>query len=183
MKKTIILLCFLAATAAANAQLSWDARVGANVSQMSEGKTRMKLGLKAGAGVEYGFSDLIGLRSGLWFSSKGYSLDKTFAIGGDKAVGLYYLELPVQAAFHFKVSEKFGLALNGGLYAAVKLNDPDELKAFDTNAFDTGVDVGLDFLLGNHFVVGGGVQYGFMEVVKDSGSKNLNYGITLGYRF
>lgn len=181
MKKLIFAILATVAVTSASAQFAWDARIGANASQFSEGGNMMKLGLKVGAGVEYGISDLFALRSGLYFSMKGASKDKDFAIGKEESINISYLDLPLMASFRFPVTSGFKLALNGGVYGALRLNDPDLVA--DPATADFGVAAGLDFIFSQRFVMGAEVQYGLADVAKNSSMKNINYSLVFGYRF
>lgn len=182
MKKMFLAGIAFLATLSLSAQVEtlWDVRIGANVSQFSEGSDKMKLGVKAGAGFEIGFSKLFALRPGLFYSLKGASTDGSFAIGGSNALHLSYLEVPVLAAFRFGITPGFTLAINAGPYAALRLNNPD--KAPTARRGDFGVDCGLDFIFGK-FVFGPEVQYGLTKVLPEIGARNINYSLTFGYRF
>ena len=184
MKKIFaVSIIMAAAVAVSNAQVNWDVRVGANVSQFSEGDAGLKLGLKAGVAMEYAFSDLFVLRPGLFFSMKGSSDDTKFAAGFPKDFNLSYIELPVLASFRFPVSGNFSLALNAGPYVACRINGkPDALP--DSEAIDFGAEAGLDFVFGR-FVFGPQVQYGLNKVAKVAGESyhNINYSLTFGMKF
>lgn len=64
MKKIIIAVILLFIAFSASAQLHADLRVGTTAS--SFGDRHLKMGIRAGAGVEYLFSEHWGLRSGLF---------------------------------------------------------------------------------------------------------------------
>ena len=182
MKKIILALVAIFAVTASYAQVSWDARIGANVSGFSEGSQKMKLAMKAGVNMDYSFSRLFSLRPGLFFSMKGASANDKFQFfsGGD-TWNISYIELPVMASFHFPISGNFSLVANGGGYAAVRISQNDK-SIGDLSAMDAGVDASLDLVF-NRFVMGAEVQYGLMDVVKNTKIHNLNYSLTFGYKF
>ncbi len=183
MKKTILIGVALVAMTftTTSAQIVWDVRVGANASQFSEGGNGLKLGLKAGAGVEFAFSELFALKPGVNFSMKGSSVDGKFGIGEKESFNLSYLEVPVLASFRFPVTRGFSLALSVGPYGAYRLNNPDWADGLER--FDAGVDGSLDFVFNRRFVIGAGAQYGLLDVSKDHSLKNINYSLTFGLKF
>ncbi len=180
MKKTIILLSALFMAGAAGAQVTWEARLGAAVSKFTEMDTKMKLGMKAGVGMEYGFSDLFAVKPGLYFAMKGSSRDNSFAIGNGDALNLSYLEIPVLASFRWCVANDFRIAFNAGPYAALRLNSPDGGEGLKKGDF--GVAAGLDFIMGP-WVVSPEVEYGLVKVSGYGDDRNLAYFLSLGYRF
>lgn len=120
MKKIIIAVILLFIAFSASAQLHADLRVGATAS--SFGDRHIKMGIRAGAGVEYLFSEHWGLRSGLFFSMKGATTsNNVFNYDSDKATRLSYLDLPVEALVSFRLSARMRLALHGGFYVACLL--------------------------------------------------------------
>ena len=178
-------LLFLS-TAAGFAQWTFDVRAGVNAATFDAGNTRMALGLKAGAGAEYAFSDLFALRPGLFFSMKGASLEnaRRFEYDGDKIYRSSYLEVPVWASFRFDVARNFRLAVNAGPYAGYRLGGKSK-ELTDVKDFDAGIGAGLDFLIGRRWVIGAEGQYGLMKVAKlaNKSLNNINYSLVFGYRF
>lgn len=183
MKKTLVFTILLFTAFAANAQLSWDVRVGANVSQFSKGSAGLKLGIQAGVTAEYGFTPLFALRPGLRFSMKGSSDSWSFASGFPSRYNLSYLELPVLASFRFRLSDKHVIAVNAGPYIGYRINK--ERKALPgSNAFEAGLEAGIDFIFGR-FVFGPSAQYGLTKVATtgEGALHNLCYSLTFGYKF
>lgn len=96
MKKLLITAGLLFATLGASAQFHADLRAGATASAI--GDQHLKMGIRAGAGVEYLFTERWGLRSGLFFSMKGATTsNNVFNYDADKATRLSCLDLPVEA--------------------------------------------------------------------------------------
>ena len=166
MKKLLILGVLIFSALSASAQFHADIRVGASAS--SFGDQHLKMGIRAGVGVEYLFSERWGLRSGLFYSMKGATS---------------YLDLPVEALVSFGLSQRTRLELHGGLYAACLLHSavPDG-SGVDIHRWDSGVGFGVDFAVG-HFVIGPEVQYGLTRLTKSGNNHNTTYSLTLGYRF
>lgn len=93
MKKLLITAGLLFATLGASAQFHADLRAGATASAI--GDQHLKMGIRAGAGVEYLFTERWGLRSGLFFSMKGATTsNNVFNYDADKATRLSCLDLP-----------------------------------------------------------------------------------------
>lgn len=182
MKKILISGILLFTVLGASAQLHADLRVGATASSL--GEQHLKMGIRAGAGVEYLFSERWGLRSGLFFSMKGATTsNNVFNYDSDKATRLSYLDLPVEGLVSFRLSQRSRLALHGGPYIACLLHSalPDD-AGFDVHRWDAGVGFGVDFIVG-HFVIGPEVQYGVTRLTKPGSDHNTTYALTLGYRF
>lgn len=181
MKKRLILTAFLLfAAVAANAQLRWDVRLGANVSQFSEGNAGLKLGVKAGVTAEYGFSKLFALRPGVYFSMKGSSDTTDFASDFPTSTNISYIEVPVLVSFRLPITQGFGLAFNAGPYMAFRVND----SVAGAERFDVGAEAGVDFVFGR-FVFGPSAQYGLTKVFT-AGSDDMHnvcYSLTFGYKF
>lgn len=182
MKKILISGILLFATFSASAQLHADLRVGATAS--SFGTQHLKMGIRAGIGAEYLFTEHWGLRSGLFFSMKGAtSSNNVFNYDSDKAARLSYLDLPVEARASFRFSQCSQLAIHGGPYVACLIHSslPDG-TGFDIRRWDAGVGLGVDFIVG-HFIIGPEVQYGVTRLTKPGSDHNTTYALTLGYRF
>ncbi len=179
MKKIVLTLLAVMAVSATFAQIKWDARLGAVVSKFTETDTKMKLGMKAGVGVEFDLGQQFSLRPGLFYTMKGSSKDDSFATSNDKAFNLSYLEVPVLASYRFDITQSFALAVNAGPYVGLRLNSPDWGRGL--KAADFGLNVGLDFIFGK-FVLGPEIEYGFTKVGLGD-DKNLAYSLCLGYKF
>lgn len=182
MKKLLITAGLLFATLGASAQFHADLRAGATASAI--GDQHLKMGIRAGAGVEYLFTERWGLRSGLFFSMKGATTsNKVFNYDADKATRLSCLDLPVEALVSFRLSQRSRLALHGGPYVSCLLHAsvPDD-AGFDVRRWEIGAGFGADFIIG-HFVIGPEIQYGLTRLTKPGSGHNTTYTVTLGYRF
>ena len=121
MKKLLITAGLLFAALSASAQFHADLRAGATASAI--GDQHLKMGIRAGAGVEYLFTERWGLRSGLFFSMKGATTsNNVFNYDADKATRLSCLDLPVEALVSFRLSQRSRLALHGGPYVSCLLH-------------------------------------------------------------
>lgn len=91
-------------------------------------------GVKVGAGVEYRFQpDFFSLKSGLYYTQRGYSENRAYmSMGGESAGSAYmawgqitthYLQLPVMAGFSWALSEDCRLQLAVGPYVAWRVGE------------------------------------------------------------
>ena len=182
MKKILILGILFFMAFSASAQFHVTLRVGATAS--SFGDQHLKMGIRAGTGVEYLFPKRWGFRSGLFYSMKGATTsNNVFNYDSDKATRLSYLDLPVEALVSFGLSQCSRLTLHGGPYIACLLHSsvPDGAR-LDVRRMDVGIGLGVDFTAG-HFTVGPEIQYGLTRLTKSGSDHNTTYALTLGYRF
>lgn len=232
MKKSFTFAFALLLSAASFAQLSWNAKVGLNLSNFI-GKDvencNVKPGIRIGAGMEYAFNDIFALQPSLFFSQKGCKSSESEDIYGTTIKGeiksnQLYLEVPINAQARFKVTDKINVTVCAGPYLAcgiggktkmeasmgreevdIKMNtfgkidkvtvsyngksedipvedvlgesDADGLKRFDAGI---GVGIGLEY---NSFMFNIDSQFGCVNLQKDASAKNINVGLTVGYRF
>lgn len=183
MKKIFLLLTVIAINSVSFAQISFDIRLGANLSDIPDNGYTAKFGIKTGALANYNFSNNFALKSGFYYSAKGVSDgDNPFDFSPDNQYELKYLEMPILASYYIGISEKFGLAFNAGPSVSYLLNKPS--TEFDgIKSVDFGANMGLDFIFNHHFIVGAEAQYGFPELIKDSKAHNVTYSVMIGYRF
>lgn len=184
MKRGILVVCMFFVAVAVSGQVKWDVRAGANVSSFSKGEFDVRMGVKAGMGIEYAFSDLFAVRPGVFYSRKGAAeAGHKFTLNHKYIENLSYVELPVLVAFRFKMTEKFKLAINAGPYFAWQVGKKVVVNTRSVRTFDMGMEAGLDFLISS-FVVGVGAQYGLTGLTGgDKAPHNINYSLTVGYRF
>lgn len=184
MKRVILVVCMFFSVATVFGQVKWDVRVGANVSGFSKGNFDMKMGVRTGVGIEYAFGDLFAIRPGIYYSLKGAAdAGHKFTMNHRYSYSLSYVELPVLAAFRFKVTDGFALSLNAGPYFAGRIGKKEILGLGEVRRFDAGVNSGLDFLL-RSFVVGVEAQYGLTKLAEESDAPHpINYSLMVGYRF
>lgn len=185
MKKVILMTALVFCATMAHAQLSWNVKVGANLSGIENSDANLKLGLKVGGGGEFAFSELFSLRSSLYYTTKGASLDGAkFGVFPDDAIKLNYLQLlPVSPTFRFRVTDAFALAVGAGPYVACRLNRAPEGISGKVKTFDAGVNAGLDFEI-RRFVIGIEAEYGLVRLSEKANKfHNINYSLMFGYRF
>lgn len=185
MKKAILMVVFTLSFITANAQLSFTARAGANVSGIENSDSKMKIGWKVGAGTDYSFSKLFSLRPMLYFTSKGCSYGKNnLGFSPDKVTLLNYMELPLLASFHFGLGSDISLVASAGPYIGYWINKSPLQTEFNYKKIDSGGNVELDFIW-KKIVIGVQAQYGISTLSKTPNGNlhNINYSLVLGYNF
>ena len=189
MKKSILFVLFAVISVAGFAQMrGWNAKVGMNISNYSgDSDLNAKIGFKAGVGFEYGFTDTWSLQPSLFFSTKGAKKDGT-------SINAMYLELPIMAAARFNVADNTNIVVSAGPYLACGVGGKSKtdmgegeysIKTFgdgDLRRFDMGLGVGVAAEFGN-IIVGLDGGFGFIDVSKSSNAKNMNFSVTVGYKF
>ena len=207
-KKGITILMFLFSVLSVHSQLSWNAKAGINLSNVTvwEG-VDMKLGYQFGVGMDYYFNDHWGIQPSLMLISKGYKDkgDYSYPCNWDdvrlKSYNItenrVYLEMPVMLAYRFNVADNMKLVLNGGGYVsygiAGKYKNEDTLeddsKTKESNntfsdgmeKFDAGIGAGITFEYKNKYTIGLIGEWGLKKIVANT--KNRTYGLNIGYKF
>ncbi|MDR0940552.1 MAG: PorT family protein [Mediterranea sp.] len=206
MKRFLILIALVAASAASYAQLSWNAKIGMNLSSFTGDveQTNPKFGFHFGVGMEYQFTQLFSLQPSLMYTTKGVKAENA-----DARVSLKYLELPVMAAFRLPVAENRNIVLKAGPYLAYALSGKLILDVYDginlsanafkhynfeangetwdyagANRFELGLGLGIDYEFSLFFVgLNGG--FGLTKFYGDGNEavRNMNFSINVGFKF
>lgn len=117
MKKIGLFMLFASVSVASFSQVSWNAKVGMNISDWSQGETKAKIGYAIGGGMEYAFNETFAIQPSLFLSSKGVKSD-----GGEdgfkKTCNQVYLQLPVVGVAKVRIGENLRLAFSAGAYLA-----------------------------------------------------------------
>lgn len=203
MKKGILLVMFALLSLAGFSQVSWNAKVGMNISNFTgDLYVSAKVGVKLGVGMEYAFNDTWLLQPSLFLSQKGAKFSAT--VSGNEAevkFNAMYFELPIMAAARFNVANNTNIVVSAGPYLACGVGGKTRTKmsisgsktdikekTFGSDAFDrfdAGLGVGVAAEFGR-IIVGIDGQFGLVKLADlnlDSNPKNINCAITLGYKF
>lgn len=182
MKRFLSLVCVVMLAMAASAQITWNAKGGFGLATCYGGDTeglKSHLVSKIGAGMEYPFSSNLSLMPSLEFAWKGTKSDGV-------TLDLYYLQVPIVAAYRMNLTDEWNLALKAGPYFAYavsdKVSDGDYSESFGANEFDAGLDAGLDFEH-HRFVFGVEAEMGFLKLMDGLSAKNLAFYATIGWKF
>lgn len=189
MKKGIVLALFALVASMSYAQIGWNVKAGANFSNFSNlDGSKAKLGFQAGVGLEYAISDQFFVQPSLMFVTKGAKL-------GEAKSNPMYIELPIMAATRFEIADEQNVVLKAGPYVAYGVAGKTKVGSISTdffkkssdevwgaNRFDAGVGVGVAYEYSNYFVeLNGGL--GLTKIHKAGKSKNMTFGLNLGYKF
>lgn len=178
MKRFLSLVCVAMLAMAASAQITWNAKGGFGVATCYGGDTEgleNHLVSKIGAGIEYPLTSNISLMPSLEFAWKGTESDGS-------SLDLYYLQVPVVAAYRMNLTNTWNLALKAGPYFAFKISDSIDGDRFGGKSFDAGLDVGIDFEH-HRFVFGVEAEAGVCKIVNGIDAKNLAFYATIGWKF
>lgn len=190
MKKFLLTAVLGMFAVAGFSQLKWDAKVGMSMSNITKMDYDMKVGYSFGVGLDYAFTDMWSLQSGLMFTSKGAKNSEEE--NGEKEtykVNTHYLEIPILAAAKFDLNDNMKFVVNAGPYLAFGLGgittstyeaDGEEekehgekvFKEYEVNGekedammkrFDMGLQYGVGLEINEHFLVNVTGQYGFIN--------------------
>ena len=209
IKLSLLAVALMVATAA-SAQVSFGIQGGMNLSNVmhnDEGaSTNPKFGFNAGILTDIGLTHNVGIRSGLFFHTKGFRGDIKEADTDVRiTTNLMYLQIPVHFAYKINVMPGTRIVFHAGPYVAygiggslnfdVRKSPPgtewgdagpvfgeDGFKPFD---FGLGLGVGAEF---GRILVGIGWDMGLLNIANDNYSgevtvRNQNAHLTVGFRF
>ncbi len=199
MKKVCLLILFATISSFSFAQVTWNVKGGMNISNWNgdDLDSNAKVGYKIGGGMEYAFDKMWSLQTSLFLSSKGVKADGWYDSNNnvDVTINQVYLEVPVMAALRMPIDEKINLVLSAGPYLAYGIGGKisaesggitESMNTFGDDALDR-FDAGLGYGVAGEFgkiVVGLDGQFGLVKVASESGApKNINFSLTLGYKF
>lgn len=212
MKKIacIVTGLFVALTMAAQTKVTWSMELGLGMSTWmgkDAGNSSPLFNQKVGVGIDVPLSGLVSFQTGLYWASKGASMDVTYEDAGvrnvmDMHVNQNYFEMPLLAAFHVGTAANFDMVFTAGPYLAYGVNgkcstDIEDLTvSYSTfgdskikgeinpglHRFDAGVMVGvaLDF---ERWTVGLDGEFGCCKLASNSKTRNLAFFFTAGYKF
>lgn len=209
MKKGLILVLFALVSVVSYSQISWNAKVGMNMSNFTgDMDTDMKIGFNVGVGMEYQFTEMWSIQPSLMLTTKGAKTEDSFTEDGasvklEETYNPMYLELPIMAAARFAISDNMNIVISAGPYLAYGIGGKYKVKgsasyegesASETektdifgddgfNRFDFGLGVGAALEI-NKFFVGLNGEFGLTKLVDGDGApKNTNFSIGVGYKF
>ena len=165
--------------------LTVQPKIGMNIANVTKSDgTDSRIGLVAGAELEYQLTDIFSISGGALYSQQGCELSEG---GGTLTSKLDYINIPLLANVYVVKN----LAVKVGLQPAFNVNskqkaskgDASAQEALDgTKTFDCSIPVGLSYEYKN-FVIDGRYNFGLTKINKHADSKNSVFQITLGYKF
>lgn len=165
MKKIVLLLVLVSIAFAAQAQWSLLPEVGMTAfKRIEDGSQKWESGWKAGVGVEYRFKGVMGVKSGLYYTQRGYILDSYMSLApnqteikdiqtGESLFGekpflqfstgstqRHFLQLPLMAQVRIPLAEDVKLNIAVGPYLAYCLSSNNTYRM--TTLMDRGEGYG-----------------------------------------
>lgn len=209
MKKIACIVAglFVALTMAAQTKVTWSMELGLGMSTWmgkDAGDSSPLFNQKVGVGIDVPLSGLVSFQTGLYWASKGASIDEwdnTQSVV-NKHVNQNYFEMPLLAAFHVGTAANFDMVFTAGPYLAYGVNGKQNIDFDDLTVsystfseskikdeitpglrrFDAGVMAGvaLDF---KRWTVGLDGEFGCCKLASNSKTRNLAFFFTAGYKF
>lgn len=212
MKKIACIVAglFVALTMAAQTKVTWSMELGLGMSTRmgkDAGDSSPLFNQKVGVGIDVPLSGLVSFQTGLYWASKGASVDEYFEWDNtqsvvNKHVNQNYFEMPLLAAFHVGTAANFDMVFTAGPYLAYGVNGKQNIDFDDLTVsystfseskikdkitpglrrFDAGVMAGvaLDF---KRWTVGLDGEFGCCKLASNSKKRNLAFFFTAGYKF
>ena len=190
MRKVIIMAVLMLASVATFAQrpvgsLTVQPKIGMNFATLTKADdSESRIGLVAGAELEYQLSDIFSISGGALYSQQGCEWSED---GSTRTNKLDYINIPILANVYVVKN----LAVKVGLQPAFNVNSKQKASKGDASAqdaldgtktFDCSIPVGLSYEYKN-FVIDGRYNFGLTKINKHADSKNSVFQITLGYKF
>lgn len=190
MKKLFCLICMGLFIATASAQITWNAKGGLGFAKcIGDYETNGKFVAKAGVGIEKAFSPNWSLMPSLEFAWKGYDADDE---GYSETADMFFLQIPVLAAYRLNLNDSWNLVLKAGPYIACGLfgnisasygSESESDDIFDhAERLDVGLDFGVDFEY-HRYVIGAEYEFGLTSLSKEGDIKTSAFYVTVGYKF
>ncbi len=190
MKKLFCLICMGLFIATASAQITWNAKGGLGLAKcIGEGETGNKFVAKAGVGIEKPLNANWSLMPSLELAWKGYDIDEE---GYSETADMFYVQIPVLAAYRMNLNDNWNLALKAGPYIAYGIfgnvsvsgyGESESIDVFDVaERLDIGLDFGVDFEY-HRYVIGAEYEFGLTSISKEGDVKTSAFYVTVGYKF
>lgn len=194
MKKMLVMAAFMLSSVCAFAQhevgsLTIQPKVGLNIANVTDfDPADCRLGLAAGAELEYQISDMFSITGGVLYSMQGYKYDESSV---DFTAKMDYINVPILA----NVYVVKGLAVKLGIQPGFNVNHTLKAKAagvtvdkdfedlgLETKTVDFSIPVGVSYEY-NNIVLDARYNWGLTKMFDGSDSKNSVFQVTLGYKF
>ena len=189
MRKVIIMAVLMLSSVAAFAQrpvgsLTVQPKIGMNFATLTKADdSESRIGLVAGAELEYQLSDIFSISGGALYSQQGCEWSED---GSTRTNKLDYINIPVLANVYVVKN----LAVKVGVQPAFNVNSKAKASQGDSSVqgsiegiktFDFSIPVGLSYEYKN-IVIDGRYNFGLTKVSKYADSKNSVFQLTLGYK-
>lgn len=165
-------------------QVTLQPKVGMNLATITgDGDQKMKVGLLAGAELEYGIAENFGLDFGVLYSMEGCRF-KEDQMDKSLKYNLDYINIPILAQFY----PAKGFAIKAGVQPAFNVRhkasyDGDTADLDGIQSFNFSIPVGLSYEY-QCFVLDARYNIGITKLVKDADQgRNSTFSISIGYKF
>lgn len=148
--------------------------------------TNMKFSFKKGVACDIGLSDNFSIIPGTEIVVKGFQIKFV-----DEIIDMWYLQVPILAAYKIDVSNNTKLAIKIGPYASYgflgsSINiGSDKINVFDSNEgyrrFDLGTMAGISLEV-NDWMIGFEYSHGMRKLESDFSQYNQAFGLMFGYK-
>ena len=200
MKKILTVVALALATLTISAQDNYKFTIKAGVGLASvvgcDADTKVKIAAKAGFAYDLKLYKGLYLIPEVDFALKGFNTETVNFSTFDKVVHMAYLQMPVMAAYKFRLKGDRNIVVKAGPYFACGLfgskatvspfYNSKEVDVFDSDygcrRFDVGICTGAAFEQG-HYTIGLEYSRGLHRLDPDFSQYNQAFGIVLGYRF
>ena len=201
MKKILLTLTVMLASVATYAQhavgtVTIQPKLGMNVAGLTDMKgSDPRVGLAAGAEVEYQAADIASVSAGVLYSMQGAKYEGQvsflgFNQGSKITYKLDYINIPIMANVYVVkgLAVKFGVQPGFNIHSAVEAStrgtagSGSQAVNIKANTFDFALPVGLSYEY-NNVVLDARYNWGLTRAMEKNNSKNSVFQITLGYKF
>ena len=202
MKKLFVIASLMMLSMGAFAQhapgtLSIQPKVGLNIANITDiDDADPRLGLVAGAELEYQITDMVSLSAGALYSMQGCKQQNGASILGfnvntKNTVKTDYLNIPIMANVYITDGLAVKLGLQPGLNLSAKYKYDGSVAGYegssegdidDVKSFDLALPIGVSYEI-NNFVIDGRYNFGLSKVFETGDNKHSVFQITLGYKF
>ena len=201
MKKILLTLTVMLASVATYAQhavgtVTIQPKLGMNVAGLTDMKgSDPRIGLAAGAEVEYQVADIASVSAGVLYSMQGGKCEGEMSFWGFSQSGkltykLDYINIPIMANVYVVkgLAVKFGVQPGFNIHSAVEAStrgtagSGSQAVNIKANTFDFALPVGLSYEY-NNVVLDARYNWGLTRAMENSKHNNSVFQLTLGYKF
>jgi len=194
MKKIVMIFCALGLVFGLSAQ-NFGVQVGMNMSSLSGEEMEdldMKMGINGGVVADFSFSDVMSLKTGALYSTKGAQMEDS---GIKMSLALSYIEVPLNIGY--SVSDQISLMAGpyigllmsakskvSGSFLGEDIDEEEDVKE-DFAGMDFGINLGASFSINESISIGAGYQLGLADLGSegDADATNSNIHISVAYMF
>lgn len=190
MKKIFLVAAMMVSSVAMFAQhavgsFSVQPKIGMNIATLTKADgADPRIGLVAGAEVEYQVTDIFSISGGALYSMQGAKSNEE---EGDATIKLDYINIPILANVYVAkgLAVKLGIQPGFNVNSKAKAESGDitaEVELNDVKTVDFSIPVGLSYEYKN-FVIDGRYNWGLTKIMDGASNKNSVFQFTLGYKF